>query len=61
MMLAESEQAHFQPVNNQPAVAAIVASFAISISGIFPEWLSSIALAASFYALCSSAFFKADT
>ena len=58
MMLAESERAHFWPVNNRAAVAAIVASFAISIFGVFPEWLSSIAFAGSFYALCSSAFFR---
>ena len=58
MMLAESERAHLWPVSNMAAVAAIIASFAISISGIFPEWLDSIVLAMSFYALSSSAFFR---
>jgi len=57
MMLAESERAHIAPVNGWLAAAAVVAAFAIAVSEAFPEWFVSIAVAGSFYALCSHAFF----
>jgi exopolysaccharide production protein ExoZ len=59
MMLAEAERAHLAPVNGLLAAAAVLAAFAIAISDAFPEWFVSIAVAASFYALCSHVFFGA--
>ncbi len=57
ILLAETERAGLPPVAGWVALPAVIVTFALNVSGLLPPWANAVALGASFYLLCSCAFF----